>query len=89
LKNIEKAILEFDGKRASIFLNHVKNHENLNEEEKELVNKIWNEASKFELWNHKDLNVGVKKSIQYIIDKYAMDMKACKKMVAAISYEWL
>ncbi|MGS0526469.1 hypothetical protein ACU8V7_16085 [Zobellia nedashkovskayae] len=89
MKNIEKAILEFDGKRSSIFLNHVNNHDNLNEKEKELVNKIWNEASQFELWNHTDLNVGVKNSIQYVIAHYSMDMKACKKMVNAISYEWL
>lgn len=87
MKNIEKAILEFDGKRYSIFLNHVNNHDNLNEKEKELVHNIWNEASNFELWNHKDLNTGVKNSVQFIMDNYSMDMKACVKMVNAISYE--
>lgn len=80
--------MEFDNRLLSSFVNHVNNHDTLNDEEKLFLNKIWKEASKFELWNYKDLRIGAKNSLEYIMEHYPMSNNACNKIVNAISYEW-
>ena len=86
---LEKVIINFDGKRESLFLKYITDHELLEEKEKSLINSIWKEASKFELWNYANLNIGKRNVLNYLKAHYDINPKALKKIVNAISYEWL
>lgn len=88
-KRIEEVIYQFDNHKMSNFPKYIENRESLNDLEKDMVKKIWKDASRFELWNHSDLNKGKKNAYAYLIGNYDLNEKACTELVKAISYEWI
>jgi len=86
---LEKEIIGFNGRRESFFLDYINQNEMLNEKDKQLASKLWKEVSEFELWNHSDLNQGKKNALIFLRNNYKIDLKACEKIVNAISHVWL
>ena len=60
MTNLEKVVLEFDGRGDFIFFKYMKENHRLTSKE-----KVWKEASHFELWNFKEINVGRNNTLRF------------------------
>ena len=89
MTNLEKVIVSFDGNRESIFLKYIENSAKLTKQEKLLLNEIWQSASRFEIWNFKNINVGRQHAIKFLRKNYSLCAEANDVLTNAISYEWL
>lgn len=89
LKNLSLIIESFtDWGKPWLFFKYVIENPNIIENEITAFSKIYQEASKFELWNYPDLIIGVNNATQYLKDHTALSEKSIKQIVNAISYEW-
>lgn len=61
---------------------------NITKNESTTFSKIYQEASKFELWNYPDLTNGVNNATRYLKEHTALSEESIKQIVNAISYEW-
>jgi hypothetical protein len=89
MKNITLIIENFtDLGKPWTFYEYVINNSNVSEIEKINFSKIYNEASKFELWNFSNLAVGAENSSVFLKENTNLSEKAIKQIVNAIAYEW-
>ncbi len=89
MKSIKLIIENFtDWGKPWTFYEYVINNSNVSEIERIKFSKIYNEASKFELWNFSDLIVGVENSSKFLKENTSLSEKAIKQIVNAIAYEW-
>ncbi|UII81071.1 hypothetical protein [Flagellimonas sp. CMM7] len=89
MKNLENVILGFKGGRDSDFIKYIKENDLLSYQEKELVNEIWKESGRFELWNNKSIHVGKNNAVKFMTENFPLSKKANEIIAIAISYEWL
>ena len=88
MKNLEDIILSFHSSHVWEFYKFVVDNKNLNQQEKNLFDEIWEKAGAYELWNFSDLALGSKISSSFIRKKYDLSEEVIAKIVCALSYSW-
>jgi len=88
IRNITLIIESFsDWEKPWTFYNFVINNSNISEIEKNNFSKAYQEASKFELWNFTDLNIGIENSKAFLKHNTGYTENAIKQIINAIAYE--